>query len=151
MPREFRLCFENQAAVVLTGCLVAFPSCSEDPFGEQDDLLRLEQDVIVPLAASRKMFVYESADFWRQIKTAGSAVPASALYLAQFQKTNSKFLTPPGKAGSGGPMILPPVFIDPTAEVDETAKIGPNVSLGRFLTQVSDVGNLQADIGTLEL
>jgi mannose-1-phosphate guanylyltransferase len=103
---------------------------AEDPFGEQDDLLRLEQDVIVPLAASKKMFVYESKDFWRQIKTAGSAVPASALYLAQFQKTNSKLLTPPGKAGSGGPMILPPVFIDPTAEVDETAKIGPNVSLG---------------------
>jgi hypothetical protein len=76
------------------------------------------------------MFVYESKDFWRQIKTAGSAVPASALYLAQFQKTNSKFLTPPGKAGSEGPTILPPVFIDPTAEVDETAKIGPNVSLG---------------------
>jgi mannose-1-phosphate guanylyltransferase len=76
------------------------------------------------------MFVYESKDFWRQIKTAGSAVPASALYLAQFQKTNSKLLTPPGKAGSGGPTILPPVFIDPTAEVDETAKIGPNVSLG---------------------
>lgn len=106
------------------------PTHSEDPFGEQDDLLRLEQDVIVPLAASKKMFVYESKDFWRQIKTAGSAVPASALYLAQFQKTNSKLLTPPGKAGSGGPTILPPVFIDPTAEVDETAKIGPNVSLG---------------------
>ena len=103
---------------------------SEDPFGEQDDLLRLEQDVIVPLAASRKMFVYESTDFWRQIKTAGSAVPASALYLAQFQKTNSKLLTQPGKPGSTGPTILPPVFIDPTAEVDESAKIGPNVSLG---------------------
>jgi mannose-1-phosphate guanylyltransferase len=106
---------------------------SEDPFGEQDDLLRLEQDVIVPLAASRKLFVYESTDFWRQIKTAGSAVPASALYLAQFQKTNSKFLTAPGKAGAGGPTILPPVFIDPTAEVDDSAKIGPNVSLGESL------------------
>lgn len=105
---------------------------SEDPFGEQDDLLRLEQDVIVPLAASRKLFVYESTDFWRQIKTAGSAVPASALYLAQFQKTNSKLLTAPGKAGAGGPTILPPVFIDPTAEVDDSAKIGPNVSLGEF-------------------
>jgi acyl-[acyl carrier protein]--UDP-N-acetylglucosamine O-acyltransferase len=25
------------------------------------------------------------------------------------------------------------VFIDPTAEVDETAKIGPNVSLGGYM------------------
>jgi mannose-1-phosphate guanylyltransferase len=43
----------------------------EDPFGEEDDILRLEQDVIVPLASARKMFVYESKDFWRQVKTAG--------------------------------------------------------------------------------
>lgn len=41
-----------------------------DPLIESDDILRLEQDVIVPLAASKKMFVYESKDFWRQIKTA---------------------------------------------------------------------------------
>lgn len=103
---------------------------SEDPFGEQDGILRLEQDVITSLAASRKLFVYESKDFWRQIKSAGSAVPASALYLSHFQKINSKLLTAPGKPGSGGPTIIAPVYIDASAEVDESAKIGPNVSLG---------------------
>ncbi|KAJ9123073.1 hypothetical protein QFC22_001262 [Naganishia vaughanmartiniae] len=101
---------------------------AEDPFGERDDILRLEQDVLVPLAAGRKLFVYESKDFWRQIKTAGSAVPASALYLNHFTKSNPKLLTPPSK--EGGPMIIPPVYIDPSAEVDPSAKIGPNVSLG---------------------
>lgn len=107
-------------------------TAAEDPFGgeEEEDILRLEQDVIVPLASAKKLFVYESKDFWRQIKTAASAVPASALYLAQFQKTSPKLLSQPSKAGSGGPTIISPVYIHPTAEVDETAKIGPNVSVG---------------------
>lgn len=107
------------------------PMCSKDPLKEQDDLLRLEQDVITSLAANRKLFVYVSRDFWRQIKTAASAIPASALYLAQFQKTSPNLLTEPGKPGSGGPTIIAPVFIDPSATVDSTAKIGPNVSLGK--------------------
>lgn len=33
--------------------------------------LRLEQDLLRPLAQARKLFVYETKDFWRQIKTAG--------------------------------------------------------------------------------
>jgi mannose-1-phosphate guanylyltransferase len=33
-------------------------------------MLQLEQDVIVPLAAARKMYVYQTSDFWRQMKTA---------------------------------------------------------------------------------
>jgi mannose-1-phosphate guanylyltransferase len=90
----------------------------------------LEQDVLVPLAASKKLFVYESKEFWRQIKTAGSAVPASALYLNHFAKSNPKLLTPPSK--DGGPIIIAPVYIDPSAEVDSSAKIGPNVSLGKY-------------------
>jgi len=34
--------------------------------------LRLEQDILVPLVGSHKLFVYElpSASFWRQVKTA---------------------------------------------------------------------------------
>jgi len=105
---------------------------AEDPLGEQDDILRLEQDVIVPLAAARKMFVFESEDqFWLQIKSAGSAVSASALYLKQFAKTNPSLLTAPTKPQSPNePTIIAPVYIDPSAVVDCSAKIGPNVSLG---------------------
>jgi mannose-1-phosphate guanylyltransferase len=104
--------------------------CREDPLGERDDILRLEQDVLVPLAAGKKLFVYESKEFWRQIKTAGSAVPASGLYLNNFIKANPKLLTAPSK--EKGPTIIAPVYIDPSAEVDPSAKIGPNVSLGEF-------------------
>ncbi|KAI5455332.1 hypothetical protein NCC49_000146 [Naganishia albida] len=100
---------------------------AEDPLGERDDILRLEQDVLVPLAAGKKLFVYESKEFWRQIKTAGSAVPASGLYLNNFIKANPKLLTAPSK--EKGPTIISPVYIDPSAEVDPSAKIGPNVSL----------------------
>ena len=43
---------------------------AEDPLIQSDEILQLEQDVIVPLAASRKMYVYQTKDFWRQMKTA---------------------------------------------------------------------------------
>jgi mannose-1-phosphate guanylyltransferase len=43
---------------------------AEDPLLQSDDILRLEQDVIVPLAAAKKMYAFETKDFWRQIKTA---------------------------------------------------------------------------------
>lgn len=45
---------------------------AEDPLLQlqSDEILQLEQDVIVPLAAAKKMYVYETNDFWRQIKTA---------------------------------------------------------------------------------
>ncbi|KFY08461.1 hypothetical protein V492_06208, partial [Pseudogymnoascus sp. VKM F-4246] len=47
----------------------------------KNEVLRLEQDILADLADSRQFFVHETKDFWRQIKTAGSAVPANALYL----------------------------------------------------------------------
>ncbi|KZO96522.1 mannose-1-phosphate guanyltransferase [Calocera viscosa TUFC12733] len=99
----------------------------EDPYSYQDDLLRLEQDVVVPLCDDKKVFVYETLDFWRQIKTAGSALPATALYLHQYRTTNPEMLTKPKP---GGPEIVEPVHIDATAQVDPTAKIGPSVSIG---------------------
>jgi len=43
---------------------------AEDPLVKPDEQLRLEQDVIAPLAAAKKMYVYETKDFWRQVKTA---------------------------------------------------------------------------------
>jgi len=43
---------------------------AEDPLVKPDEILRLEQDVIAPLAAAKKMYVHETKDFWRQVKTA---------------------------------------------------------------------------------
>ncbi|KAG9233018.1 putative mannose-1-phosphate guanyltransferase [Amylocarpus encephaloides] len=113
--------------------LVSYPSSEnlESSFFQDDEdeekkneVLRLEQDILSDLADSKQFFVHETKDFWRQIKTAGSAVPANALYLQQAWQGGSKELATPSAN------ILPPVFIHSTATVDPTAKLGPNVSIG---------------------
>ncbi|KAJ5495801.1 mannose-1-phosphate guanyltransferase [Penicillium diatomitis] len=96
----------------------------DDEDGEKNEVLRLEQDILSDLADSNRFFVHETKDFWRQIKTAGSAVPANALYLQKAFQAQSEELTAPSAT------IVPPVFIHPTATVDPTAKLGPNVSIG---------------------
>ena len=92
--------------------------------GDSSSVLRLEQDILGPLSDSRRFFVHETRDFWRQIKTAGSAVPANALYLQKAFQAESAELSKPSAT------IVGPVFIHPTAQVDPTAKLGPNVSIG---------------------
>ena len=92
--------------------------------GENSEVLRLEQDILSDLADTKNFYVHDTKDFWRQIKTAGSAVPANALYLMKAFQSQSEELAKPSAN------ILPPVFIHPTAEVDPTAKLGPNVSIG---------------------
>ncbi|CAG8438440.1 2073_t:CDS:2 [Rhizophagus irregularis] len=104
------------------GYLVAKPEITSD-----DDKLRLEQDLLRSLAESKKLYVYVTTDFWRQIKTASSAVPANALYLEQYLKTNPDRLL---KNEQGGPTIVGCVYKHPTAFVDPSAKIGPNVTIG---------------------
>ncbi|WVQ80063.1 hypothetical protein IAT38_002164 [Cryptococcus sp. DSM 104549] len=97
---------------------------AQDPLLKPDEILRLEQDVIVPLGASKKMYVYQTTQFWRQLKTAASAVTATALYLSHFSKTNPSLLAP------SSPNIIAPTYIDPSATISPTAKIGPNVAIG---------------------
>jgi mannose-1-phosphate guanylyltransferase len=97
---------------------------AEDEDGEKNEVMRLEQDILSDLADSNRFFVHETKDFWRQIKTAGSAVPANALYLQKAFQQQSEELAKPSA------VIVPPVFIHPTAQVDPTAKLGPNVSVG---------------------
>lgn len=113
--------------------LVSYPSSDqldsytaepEEDGGENNEVIRLEQDILSDLADNRQFFVLETKDFWRQIKTAGSAVPANALYLQKAWQSRSEELSQPSAN------ILPPVFIHPTATVDPTAKLGPNVSIG---------------------
>jgi len=91
---------------------------------ESNEVIRLEQDILSDLADSRQFFVLETKDFWRQIKTAGSAVPANALYLTKAFQAQSDELAKPSAN------ILPPVYIHPSATVDPSAKLGPNVSVG---------------------
>lgn len=114
--------------------IVSYPSAENlDTFvrdreddGEKNEVLRLEQDILSDLADSNRFYVHETKDFWRQIKTAGSAIPANALYLQK------EFQTPGGSTelAPASATIIPPVYIHPTAEVDPTAKLGPHVSIG---------------------
>jgi mannose-1-phosphate guanylyltransferase len=96
----------------------------DDDDEDKKEVIRLEQDILGDMADSKQFFVYETKDFWRQIKTAGSAVPANALYLQKAWQSGSEELAP------ASANIVPPVFIHPTAEVHPTAKLGPNVSIG---------------------
>ena len=96
----------------------------DDDDNSKNEIIRLEQDILSDLADSNQFYVLETRDFWRQIKTAGSAVPANALYLMKaFQQQSPELAKPSGN-------ILPPVFIHPSATVDPSAKLGPNVSVG---------------------
>ncbi|KIH88759.1 mannose-1-phosphate guanylyltransferase [Sporothrix brasiliensis 5110] len=106
----------------------SFIEYDNDNDEQNNEVIRLEQDILSDMADSKEFFVYETRDFWRQIKTAGSAVPANALYLQQAWQTASKELAAPG------PNIIQPVFIHPSAHVDPTAKLGPNVSIGPRVT-----------------
>ena len=53
----------------------------------------LERDLIVPLAGTNTAFLYQTTNWWSQIKTAGSAIYANRHYLALYNKTNSERLT----------------------------------------------------------
>ncbi|CAG8446345.1 17286_t:CDS:2 [Acaulospora colombiana] len=86
----------------------------------QDGKLRLEQDLLGSLVDTRKLYVYETTDFWRQIKTAASAIPANAFYLEQYRKNNPDLLL---KNESNGPEIVGCVYKHPTAIIDPSAKV----------------------------
>ncbi|GAA5821424.1 hypothetical protein JCM10212_002340 [Sporobolomyces blumeae] len=107
-----------------------------------DDELRLEQDVLAPLAAAKKLYVYSMKEPWVQIKSAASAIPANALILSSYKTTNPSLLRRRSptilaksradySASKKGPEIVEPCFIHEDAQVDATAKIGPNVSIGQ--------------------
>lgn len=119
---------------------------SLNPLSPSDEKLQLEENVIAPLSAARKMTVFVCTEPWRQIKTAASALAASALYLDSYKTQYPELLYHQTKAGQGagaggaggakqagsgdGPTIVEPVYIDPTASIDPSAKIGPNVAIG---------------------
>ncbi|CAI9773761.1 unnamed protein product [Fraxinus pennsylvanica] len=89
--------------------------------------VRLDQDILSPLAGKKQLYVYETMDFWEQIKTPGMSLKCSALYLAQFRFTSPHLLA--SGDGTKNATISGDVYIHPSAKVRPTAKIGPNVSI----------------------
>lgn len=120
--------FDTTIFDVIAEAKLAHDKRDDTAFGddESQDVLRLEQDILMRLPDTNGFYVYETKDFWRQIKTAGSALPANALYLQKLFQIDPKA---PGLAAPSA-TIVPPVYIDPSATVDPSAKLGPNVSIG---------------------
>ncbi|URE16289.1 mannose-1-phosphate guanyltransferase [Musa troglodytarum] len=85
------------------------------------DYVRLDQDILSPLAGKKQLYTYETLDFWEQIKTPGISLRCSALYLAQYRHISPHLLATGN--GSKSPTIIGDVYIHPSA------KIGPNVSI----------------------
>ncbi|KAK4417723.1 Mannose-1-phosphate guanyltransferase alpha [Sesamum alatum] len=91
------------------------------------DFVRLDQDILSPLAGKKQLYTYETMDFWEQIKTPGMSIKCSALYLAQFRFTSPHLLA--SGDGKRNATVVGDVYIHPSAKVHPTAKIGPNVSI----------------------
>ncbi|CAA0836096.1 ADP-glucose pyrophosphorylase family protein [Striga hermonthica] len=91
------------------------------------DFVRLDQDILSPLAGKKQLYVYQTLDFWEQIKTPGMSLKCSGLYLAQFRVTSPELLA--SGDGTKKATITGDVYIHPSAKVHPTAKIGPNVSI----------------------
>ncbi|XP_059443481.1 uncharacterized protein LOC132175528 [Corylus avellana] len=91
------------------------------------DFVRLDQDILSPLAGKKQLYTYETLDFWEQIKTPGMSLKCSALYLAQFRFTSPHLLA--SGDGTKSAAITGDVFVHPSAKLHPTAKIGPNVSI----------------------
>eukprot|EP00898_Chlorokybus_atmophyticus_P000856 jgi/Chlat1/1771/Chrsp134S02093 len=97
---------------------------AQRPVGE--DYVRIDQEILTPLAGKKQLYVYKTEDFWEQIKNPGVSLKCSELYLSQYMKTNPQLLA---KNAEGKPAVAGNVFIHPSAKIHPTAKIGPNVSI----------------------
>ncbi|KAF5182393.1 Mannose-1-phosphate guanyltransferase, partial [Thalictrum thalictroides] len=91
------------------------------------DFVRLDQDILSPLAGKKQLYTYETLDFWEQIKTPGMSLKCSGLYLGLFQHTSPHLLA--FGDGTRSSKIIGDVYIHPSAKVHSSAKVGPNVSI----------------------
>ncbi|XP_059583564.1 mannose-1-phosphate guanyltransferase alpha isoform X2 [Alligator mississippiensis] len=98
---------------------------------QRAEVIRLEQDVFTALAGRHALYVYKTDGFWSQIKSAGSAIYANRLYLSQYSQCHPERLA---CNQPGGPTIRGDVYVHPTAAVDSSAVLGPNVSIGKGVT-----------------
>ncbi|XP_065200227.1 mannose-1-phosphate guanyltransferase alpha [Planococcus citri] len=96
-------------------------------------IIELEQEVLRPMAGTGKAFVYQTTNWWSQLKSAGSAIYANRHCLQLYKKRHPERLTGLGiqdRQIKQIPKIIGDVFIHPTAYIHHTAVLGPNVSIG---------------------
>jgi hypothetical protein len=83
--------------------------------------VRLDQDILTPLAGKKKLYTFETADFWEQLKTPGMSLRCSLLYLHQYRQTSLELLAVGD--GTKSPTIVGDVFIHRSAKVHPSAKV----------------------------
>lgn len=105
----------------------SFEAMQPDTRSLPSNYVRLDQDILTPLAGKKQLYIYETMDFWEQIKTPGMSIKCSSLYLSQFRYTAPHLLA----SGDGikKSCIVGDVYIHPSAKVHPSAKIGPSVSI----------------------
>ncbi|XP_042969759.1 mannose-1-phosphate guanyltransferase alpha-like isoform X2 [Carya illinoinensis] len=108
-------------------CVLSFESLQSVTRTFPMDFVRLDQDILSPLAGKKQLYTYETMDFWEQIKTPGMSLKCSALYLAQFRSASPHLLA--SGDGTKSATVVGDVYVHPSAKVHPTAKIGPNVSI----------------------
>ena len=119
---------ESSSPRFATSTLDSDPRMSASGMAPFAEFVRLDGDVISPNAGKKKLYTLETDAFWEQVKTPGSTLKASELYLSHFAKTCPSLLQAEGKK-EGSPEIKGTVFMHPSARIDATAKLGPNVSI----------------------
>ncbi|RHY32098.1 hypothetical protein DYB32_002872 [Aphanomyces invadans] len=65
-------------------------------FNDIPDQLRLEQDFLLPMAGTQTLYVFETGDFWCQIKTPGMTVMCSELYMQRYRYVDPTLLASTG-------------------------------------------------------
>ncbi|KAI6197921.1 NTP-transferase domain-containing protein [Aphelenchoides besseyi] len=84
-----------------------------------------ETDIFPSMASKKTLNAHSMSDrWWSQVKTPGAALYANRHYLELYRTRCPKRLC------TDRAQIVGDVYIDPTAIVHSTAKIGPNVSIG---------------------
>lgn len=96
---------------------------------EDSRYLRLEQDLLQKICGDKHVYAFVTPDFWLQLKSAGTVIPCAEHLLFYLRKIHPEKLAVSG-GGKTGPVIVGDVLIHPTAQVDSSAKLGPNVSIG---------------------
>lgn len=95
------------------------------------DYLSLEIDILQHQSSLSHCYSYRTqGSWWCQIKTAAAAIYANKQYLEQYRKSggNSQYAAERESHGKEC-TIIGNVYIHPTAKIDPTSVIGPNVSI----------------------
>jgi len=112
---------------------ISHSKSSSENTDNDPNFLQLEQHLFMNICGEKHVYVYETKDFWLQIKSAGVVVKCSEDLLALVREQKPQLLAISGD-GKTSAIIVGNVLIDPTATIHPTAKLGPNVSIGANVT-----------------